>query len=750
MSDIDIIRKIEKEISYKLEKVELEKLSTVQRQYSLNKRDEVVGLSLFGTGLKEIPSDVFELLKLTKLFLFDNQITTLPPEIGNLVNLNGLYLYNNQLTTLPTEIGNLVNLNRLSLFNNQLTTLPQEIGNLVNLNELSLGNNQLTTLPQEIGNLIRLKYLWLQDNKLTSIPEEFTALNIDWHWTYDSSKTGVFFADNPLTEPPVEIVRQGRGAVIAWFEAREKDELLPVYEVKVLLIGEPKAGKTCLRKRIKDEGYNPEEPMTAGIDIEPWDFMHNGIQIKVKFWDFGGQEIMHATHQFFMSESCMYVLLLDGRAEEDPENWLSLIKTFGADSPVIVILNKIDDNPNFSINKRFLQEKYENLKEFINVSCSTPIGIEQVKATLKREIPEIDLLQKTWFRSWLGVKEKIESMSEPFISKERFEELCCDSGVTKKEHQDTLIGYLNNLGIAIHFKQFDLRELHVLDPHWVTRGVYKILNSPDLKANKGLLDLELLTRILVKRTDEDYKYTAQHQRYLIRLMREFQLCYKLEREKDKVLIPDLLDEDEPPISFDMNDTIRFHLDYNFLPKSIMPQFIVRMNQYIKSQELVWRTGVVLRNEKLKSEALVKSDKREKRIAIDVNGVMRRDFFARILHQLQFINDQFNIKVIEKLCLPDMPTKRASYTWLINLAIKGEEVCYPEEAGGEEYSIQKLLGSVLNPKPTEAEMLTILRILQSYADEERKGSRLLRLWKPFGFDFNVLKEIIEKYTGRIEL
>ncbi|MCI5183947.1 MAG: hypothetical protein D3921_15755, partial [Candidatus Electrothrix sp. AW1] len=51
-------------------------------------------------------------------------------------------------------------------------------------------------------------------------------------------------------------------------------------------------------------------------------------------------EIMHATHQFFLSHRSLYVLVLDVRRDERPEHWLRYIETFGGDSPVLVVLNK--------------------------------------------------------------------------------------------------------------------------------------------------------------------------------------------------------------------------------------------------------------------------------------------------------------------------------------------------------------------------------------------------------------------------
>jgi hypothetical protein len=47
---------------------------------------------------------------------------------------------------------------------------------------------------------------------------------------------------------------------------------------------------------------------------------------------------------------------------------------------------------------------------------------------------------------------------------------------------------------------------------------------------------------------------------------------------------------EPKIDFDESKSIRFRLDYDFLPKSIVPRFIVKKHEDIKN-DYRWRTGV---------------------------------------------------------------------------------------------------------------------------------------------------------------
>src|SRR6202008_4464686 len=98
---------------------------------------------------------------------------------------------------------------------------------------------------------------------------------------------------------------------------------------------------------------------TEGIRITEWPLTvgEKKDQVRLNVWDFGGQEIMHATHQFFLTERSLYLVVLNGRQgheDAEAEYWLQLVRSFGGDSPVLVVLNKIGQHP-FDLNRAALQ-----------------------------------------------------------------------------------------------------------------------------------------------------------------------------------------------------------------------------------------------------------------------------------------------------------------------------------------------------------------------------------------------------------
>ncbi|MDP8207557.1 MAG: COR domain-containing protein [Candidatus Electryonea clarkiae] len=667
MNDLQRIKQLEKEIGINLELTDFDTIMEINNGYSIDKNQNVIGLNFDQFMLENIPQLLFS------------------------------FQY----------------LSRFSLYGNKLSKLPKEISELKNLQTLDICSNQLTELPNEISELKNLQTLDISSNQLTELPKEILEFDMEIRWEFASPYKGIFLEDNPLESPPIEIVKKGKDAVRAYFESLE-GERRALNEVKVILVGDGGAGKTSLVKRLLGNEFDKNESQTHGINIDNWLLQDGKDKVKVNIWDFGGQEIMHATHQFFLSKRSLYILVLDGRKDEKTEYWLKHIESFGGDSPVLVVINKIDENPGFDVNRPFLQDKYEGIKGFYRISCAEDDGIEQFKEQLSEELLQLEMRKTPFAKSWFEVKKQLEEMKEDFISCERYKEICAEAGVDEQTAQDTLVDYLNDLGIALHFKDFELDDVHVLEPGWATGAVYKIINSTELADNNGILKMNRLKHILKQREGDKYFYPQDKFKFIIELMKKFELCYEMKNKS--VLIPDLTKVAEPPFGFNYGEALKFRIDYDFLPKSVMPRFIVNMHEDIKGK-LLWRTGVVLEDKDFKSQAVIKADEVEKRIFIYVSGDQKRDYFAVILSTFRKINGSFEkLNAVEKICLPDQQNIPVSYQHLVTQEGMGVKEFVPEGAG-KLYNVQELLGTISIIDRTEEEMLQILRKLKDKFNTE---------------------------------
>jgi internalin A len=218
----------------------------------------------------------------------------------------------------------------------------------------------------------------------------------------------------------------------------------------------------------------------------------------------------------------------------------------------------------------------------------------------------------------------------------------------------------------------------VLEPKWVINAVYKIINSDKLAACNGVLKLKLLEELLKKEEEDDYDCPREKYRYIIDLMKKFELCYEI--DKETVLLPDLLEVQEPEFYFDYDAALKFVIDYDFLPRSVMPRFIVKMHNDIARGELRWRTGVVLEDNAFHSTAVIKADVRDEKLYIYVDGEQKRDYFSAIRKTFRDINDSFEkLEATELVPLPDND----------EIAIEYAELIGYEQMGKDEYIMGRL-------------------------------------------------------------
>jgi internalin A len=193
----------------------------------------------------------------------------------------------------------------------------------------------------------------------------------------------------------------------------------PLHEAKVLLVGQGNVGKTSLIERLIYNRYIKDQPQTDGLNVKRWNVEINSIDIRLNVWDFGGQEIYHATHQFFLTKKSLYLLVCNCRISEEEnriEYWLKLI---GDESPVIIVGNKRDEQP-LEINGKALCKKYPNIRGIIEVSCKTSDGIEELRTDILQQITNLKEVYDLLPLSWFEVKQKLEVMTEDFITYNRY------------------------------------------------------------------------------------------------------------------------------------------------------------------------------------------------------------------------------------------------------------------------------------------------------------------------------------------
>ncbi|MEP0930205.1 leucine-rich repeat domain-containing protein [Leptolyngbya sp. PL-A2] len=629
---------------------EIGQLSSLQKLYlrynrlsalppEIGQLTSLQSLYLSSNQLSALPPEIVQLTSLQSLSLSSNQLSALQPGIGQLTNLTQLDLSSNQLSALPPEIGQLTNLTQLDLSSNQLSALPPEIGQLTSLQTLSLSSNQLSVLQPEIGQLTNLTQLDLSSNQLSALPPEIKQL---------SKLKKLDLRGNPIPVPP-EILgskqsREDPGDIATileyYFRTLDPNETEPLFEAKFIIVGEPEAGKTTLANKLLNSNFklSTDQDSTRGIDVTRWEFIHpSGHPFFVSIWDFGGQDVYHNIHQFFLTERSLYGLLVDTRRENpDLYYWLNSIQLLGGASPVLLIKNE-KQNRSCTVREGELRRDFRNLKESLATNLADNRGLEAIKTTVQQYITRLDHVDTPWPKTWARMRAAIENDSRDYLAENAFFDLCKINGLSDRDDMRRLSQFLHDLGICLHFqKNSTLKRWVILKPEWATNAVYKIIDSKTVQDKQGCF-----TEADLKKIWRDGQYADMHDE-LLELMKSFKLCYLIPPKPDQpdtYIAPDLLPLEAPPYTWDNNQNLLLRYRYEFMPKGILTRFIVEMHKFIETQTLVWKSGAVLNNGSARAEVIELYHKGE--IQIRVSGVRQKDLITVIDHEFEKIHDTYD-------------------------------------------------------------------------------------------------------------
>jgi small GTP-binding protein len=572
-------------------------------------------------------------------------------------------------------------MSHLYLGGNRITEIPRWIGALWQLEVISLPENQVSTLPNTISSLRRLMTLDLRNNQIYSIPGVMRSMS----WLRQLG-----LADNPIGLPP-EIAQDSEASKVLAFVANLLKGSAALNEAKLIVVGEGAVGKSSLVRRLVSNEFNSQEEKTQGIDVARWS-LGGPRTVDLSVWDFGGQEIMHATHQFFMTRRSLYILAIDNRQDEEQnrvEYWLKLIAGFSDGSPVIVVGNKMDESP-LDIDQRGLVKKYPNVLDIRSVSCMNGAGIVELKALITERVGQLPHVSDPMPAGYLGMKRELEALKSDYISFSHYQDMCRKHGISTLDAQENLVSLLHDLGTVLCFRDDPrLTDTSILNPTWVTGGVYRILNSHRAAQLRGLLTWKDIEEIL-----DDPRYPKDRRFFIVDMMKKFELCY----EADSVLlVPDLLTKEEPDTG-DWTGALHFEVRYDVLPSSMLSRLTVRMHKRI-SRSTVWRNGFVASLDN--NRALVRSDKEEGLILIDVLGQKstRRSLLAAIRSELHEI--QISIPGLiaeERVPIPEHPGLWVPYTHLLSLEGAGRARVTPVGMVREVF-IRDLLEGIEEPLAT---------------------------------------------------
>ena len=532
-------------------------------------------------------------------------------------NLMALILSNTNLrslrgTTFPPNLDTLF-LNYTPLQDLEDVNLPRSLG------ALHLGNTKLTKVPTVIKHLKNLRYLDLSGLHLTELPDWLPDLGLPF--TRQERFEGIVIKDTTVEGVDMSIFDQSQETILQWFEERKRQGESPLNEIKVVFLGNGDVGKTHTIARLLRNGEKPDETFTGdstpGIAISHKTYPIDGQDIQVHFWDFGGQDILYSMHRMFLTDRTIYVVMVDARNEtkgSQAREWLDTVKSFAGDAPVLLVVNKTDQNPGVTVDETTLMGEYPNLKQIIYMSALNA-GKQEFEKTFTRAMIDLirssDVPKMKWPKNWKKVKDALQNLRTPYIRSGDYEKICADCGV--EQDGATVLNWCNDLGVCFCRPDFRLRDYVILNPDWITNAIYTILFNRRETVQNGMISQEDIDALLrndgrqkkVKRVKKDLRYSYQDTTYVLDVVRKFHLSYQVDRDTE--FFPMLCSEISSSVAkeyADLEDTLEFHMEFDYLPNNVLHRLMVEHWQEL-DLENVWRTGARFRQKDTGLSAVVK-------------------------------------------------------------------------------------------------------------------------------------------------
>jgi internalin A len=522
--------------------------------------------------------------------------------------LKVLSLYNNKIGKVA-NLEDLPYLQNLNLNKNNISD-TRGAANLPLLAELYLGENSLTEFDTKLVEGRNILRLYLARNEFVNIANEITNLG------------------NCLSDAR------------SWFKDLEK-ESIENFEVKLMLVGNGRVGKTSILRRLFQERFDPKEDSTHGIqlydqEVKP-EFCDQPLRIQA--WDFGGQEIYHATHRLFMQSRALYFALWDWTTENQAfateqiageavrfrnyklTYWLDHARALSWQSPLMVVQNKIDqDQRKWPKYLNQLQERY-NVINFHHVSAATGEGISVLKSAMLeafRKMPEFGMKTP---KQWLKIKEKLLELKldHKTIGFNQYQTICqaedLDSAST-----NSLIRFLHNTG-NLFYQPYLFKNQIILDQEWALEGLYAVFERGPfykmLKYAGGRTSLDALAWPWKK-------YDLNTRKVFLSMMENCEICFKVtedERDPEYIITEFLPDKKDDKVSSFWKDASENELflryQTNFFHPAFISRFIARAGRLAKSFDHIWRNGIWITFEN--AHALIEAFPDDHKMLVRVKG-----------------------------------------------------------------------------------------------------------------------------------
>lgn len=629
---------------------------------------EVLNLSF--TQISDI-KPLNELHKLKELDIAYSMVCDLSPLVG-LYHLQKLYFGSTKIDKLD-PLSELRELKKLELRGIHVRSL-HPLKDLHQLQWLMLSSSQVSDLGPLKG-LHRLQTLFLshtQVSDLNPLKDLHQLQRLKLNSTQVSDLSPLKILENlqelsvvncPIPYIPKEITEQDDCAhdLKAYWKDLDNSQAETNTQLKVMFLGNGCVGKTTLLHWFIDNSFKDlslESGRTHGIIIQPWLFQESGML--ANFWDFGGQEVYHATHRLFLGRRTLYLLVWAIETPEQhpeerhpPQYWLDMIADIAAPqerSRVIIVQNRFEGQTVQNMLDNEALEAYSARGLDI-----TPLSVEAKKGdnikTFKAQVEEaatqlLAAQPENLPQSWVSIRRAVaerRTAGNKTMPWSDFVQVCDNCGL--QSDPAVISGYLHRAGEVFHYPdQFD-NQL-ILDQQWALKAVYAILKKDKIARFKGVFQLEDLLEIW---QEGHPGMSTEEAKVFLNFMLGNKIMFYAEKDgahgnkNPEFVVPQLLPEEKPSmwkLWDDIPGLLWHRIQYAFLHRDIIERFMVQ-TAYLSKEKAWWRNGLFIEYEGDKAMVEVLELDNSKVIQIRCTGATKEKL-------LQTIREEFHkVRPLEK-------------------------------------------------------------------------------------------------------
>jgi len=302
-----------------------------------------------------------------------------------------------------------------------------------------------------------------------------------------------------------EVLLNNAEELTAIFEGRVKTEANP--RIRVMLVGPGGAGKTSLFQLLTQREAKQQNNATVAINTAEVDLAVHAealpeledVKLDMTLWDFGGQSVFYNLHRGFMRRNnCVYVLVVDSRHEQAPDDWLAQIKQYAASehsdkesAKVLVVTNQYE-KIHRKQNRQYLQREFKELvdpRDFFHLNCTDANeGFDQFLKALVAAATNSQKLITSDLVNGLGALSGVLA-NRDFIELHSLAKVFgmdSDSPEFLKE-----MSAFEDLGFIVRLDKdgHSTSESFCLKPQWITSTAYRAINHELLRKNGGRISL---------------------------------------------------------------------------------------------------------------------------------------------------------------------------------------------------------------------------------------------------------------------